>query len=110
LCCRLEPALQWARISAGSTDPESLGHHVSNGFVASENVSNAAASWRTPTVVLVCGTIILTLALGVRQTFGLFLQPMSAELGWGRGPYSFTLALSKLIWGAGPAVFRRLGP
>jgi hypothetical protein len=33
---------------------------------------NTAANWRTPTVVLVCAAIILTLALGVRQTFGLF--------------------------------------
>jgi hypothetical protein len=49
-------------------------------------MGTAVASWGTPTVVLVYGAIILTLALGVRQTFGLFLQPMSAQLGWGRGP------------------------
>jgi len=68
-------------------------------------MSTAATSWRTPTVVLVCGAIILTLALGVRQTFGLFLQPMSAELGWGRGHYSFALALSNLIWGLAQPCF-----
>jgi MFS family permease len=66
---------------------------------------NATPSWRTPTVVLVCGAIILTLALGVRQTFGLFLQPMSVELGWGRGHYSFALALSNLIWGLAQPFF-----
>jgi len=63
------------------------------------------ASWRTPTVVLVCAAIILTLALGVRQTFGLFLQPMSAELGWGRGHFSFAFALSNLLWGLAQPVF-----
>jgi MFS family permease len=68
-------------------------------------MSTAATSWRTPTVVLVCGAIILTLALGIRQTFGLFLQPMSAELGWGRGHYSFALALSNLIWGLAQPFF-----
>ena len=55
--------------------------------------------------MLVCGAIILTLALGVRQTFGLFLQPMSAELNWGRGHYSFALALSNLIWGLAQPFF-----
>jgi MFS family permease len=68
-------------------------------------MSTTAAGWRTPTLVLICGAIILTLALGVRQTFGLFLQPMSAELGWGRGHYSFALALSNLIWGLAQPFF-----
>jgi MFS family permease len=63
------------------------------------------SSWRTPTVVLVCAAIVLTLALGVRQTFGLFLQPMSAELGWGRGPFSFAFALSNLLWGLAQPFF-----
>jgi MFS family permease len=62
-------------------------------------------NWRTPTLVLICAGIILTLALGTRQTFGLFLQPMSSELGWGRGHYSFALALSNLIWGIAQPFF-----
>jgi len=41
----------------------------------------------------------------VRQTFGLFLQPMSAELGWGRGHFSFAFALSNLLWGLAQPVF-----
>jgi predicted MFS family arabinose efflux permease len=64
-----------------------------------------SSSWRTPTLVLICAGIILTLALGTRQTFGLFLQPMSSELGWGRGHYSFALALSNLIWGIAQPFF-----
>lgn len=68
-------------------------------------MTSTAPSWRTPTVVLVCAAIILTLALGTRQTFGLFLQPMSTELGWGRNNYSFALALSNLIWGMAQPFF-----
>ena len=64
-----------------------------------------SSNWRTPTLVLICAGIILTLALGTRQTFGLFLQPMSSELGWGRGHYSFALALSNLIWGIAQPFF-----
>ena len=42
------------------------------------------ANWRTPVVVLIAGTLALFLSLGVRQTYGLFLPPISAEFGWGR--------------------------
>jgi MFS family permease len=56
-------------------------------------------SWRTPVVVLACGGLILMLALGTRQSFGLFLRPMSLDLGWGREAFSFAIALQNLVWG-----------
>ena len=56
-------------------------------------------SWRTPAVVLACGGLILMLALGMRQSFGLFLRPMSMDLGWGRETFSFAIALQNLVWG-----------
>jgi MFS family permease len=55
--------------------------------------------WRTPAVILVCGGLILMLALGTRQSFGLFLRPMSMDLGWGREGFSFAIALQNLVWG-----------
>jgi MFS family permease len=55
--------------------------------------------WRTPAVVLVCGGLVLMLALGTRQSFGLFLRPMSMDLGWGRETFSFAIALQNLVWG-----------
>ena len=57
------------------------------------------SSWRTPAVVLACGGLILMLALGTRQSFGLFLRPMSMDLGWGREAFSFAIALQNLVWG-----------
>jgi MFS family permease len=36
----------------------------------------------------------------VRAGFGLFLQPMSLEYGWGREVFSFSIALQNLMWGA----------
>jgi hypothetical protein len=59
------------------------------------NVTN----WRTPALVLACGSLILMLSLGTRQSFGLFLQPMSMDLGWGRETFAFALALQNLVWG-----------
>jgi predicted MFS family arabinose efflux permease len=58
------------------------------------------ADWRTPTAVLVCGGLILTLAMGIRHGFGLFLQPMSADLHWGRETFALAMAVQNLVWGA----------
>jgi MFS family permease len=57
-------------------------------------------SWRTPLVVLACGCLIMTISFGIRAGFGLFLQPMSLEYGWGREVFSFAIALQNLMWGA----------
>ena len=62
------------------------------------------ASWRTPLVVLICGCIIMTISFGIRAGFGLFLQPMALEYGWGREVFSFSIALQNLMWGALGAV------
>jgi hypothetical protein len=51
-----------------------------------------------PTVMLVCASVILTLALGIRHSFGLFLQPMSMDNGWGREVFGFAVALQNLLW------------
>ena len=56
-------------------------------------------SWRTPTVILICGTLIMLLSFGIRQTYGLFLNPISTGLEWNRGVFSFAIALQSLIWG-----------
>jgi MFS family permease len=57
-------------------------------------------SWRTPLVVLAAGCLIMTISFGIRAGFGLFLQPMSLEYGWGREVFSFSIALQNLMWGA----------
>lgn len=58
-----------------------------------------SAALRSPTAVLVAGCIILCIAFGVRSGFGLFLQPMSQENGWGRETFSFAMAIQNLLWG-----------
>jgi predicted MFS family arabinose efflux permease len=40
------------------------------------------------------------LSFGIRSGFGLFLQPMSQDLGWGREVFAFAMALQNLVWGA----------
>jgi MFS family permease len=53
-----------------------------------------------PGTVLACGCMILFLSFGARAGFGLFLQPISLEFGWGREVLSFSLALQQIVWGA----------
>jgi len=59
----------------------------------------AAKNWRTPAVIIVFGGIILTIALGVRHNFGLYLQPMTVDLGMGRETFSIAIALQNLLYG-----------
>jgi MFS family permease len=65
---------------------------------------NASAAPRTATLILVCGSIVVSLSLGIRHTFGLFLQPMTQDLAWSREAFSFAIALQNLVWGAGGPV------
>jgi len=39
------------------------------------------------------------LSLGSRHGFGLFLQPMTLDLGWNRETFAFAIALQNLVWG-----------
>ena len=54
---------------------------------------------RTPAIVLACGGMILTLSLGVRHNFGLYLQPMTMDLGMGRETFAVAIALQNLVYG-----------
>ncbi len=53
--------------------------------------------------VLLCGAAIVTLSMGIRHGFGLWLQPITLERGWTRETFAFALAVQNLAWGlAGP--------
>ncbi|MGB6104347.1 MAG: MFS transporter [Pusillimonas sp.] len=50
---------------------------------------------------LYIGALIVLLVMGVRATFGLFMQPMGAVHGWGRDIFSMAFAIQNLVWGVG---------
>ena len=64
------------------------------------SASASRADWRTPTVVLIASGMILSLGMGIRAGFGLFLQPITHDLGWGRETFALALAVQNLVWGA----------
>jgi MFS family permease len=49
--------------------------------------------------VLVCGAVIVTMSMGIRHGFGLWLQPITADRGWNRETFAFALAVQNLAWG-----------
>jgi predicted MFS family arabinose efflux permease len=55
-------------------------------------------------VAVMCGALVLTLAMGIRQTFGLFLSPMSIDLGIGRESFALAMAIQNILWGVAQPV------
>ena len=49
--------------------------------------------------VLVCGAAIVTLSMGIRHGFGLWLQPITQAQGWTRETFAFAIAVQNLSWG-----------
>lgn len=49
--------------------------------------------------VLLCGGLIVTLSVGIRHGFGLWLLPISQAHGWDREVFSFAMAVQNLVWG-----------
>ena len=55
------------------------------------------------TQVLICGAAIVTLSMGIRHGFGLWLQPITMDRGWTRETFAFAIAIQNIAWGiAGP--------
>lgn len=59
-------------------------------------------------IVIACAAALMTLALGLRSGFGLFLKPISLDLGAGREVFAFAVAVQNLIWGAAAPFFGAL--
>jgi predicted MFS family arabinose efflux permease len=56
-------------------------------------------------IVIVCGAALITVTMGLRAGFGLFLAPISADLGMGREVFAFAVAVQNLVWGAASPFF-----
>ena len=49
-------------------------------------------------IILAAGAIV-GMAMGLRQVMGLYLKPMTTELGIGREAFSTAMAVANLVWG-----------
>jgi len=63
-------------------------------------MSTLAKPYRLPVAIITAGAMSALLAMGLRASLGLYLKPMSLDLGWGREVFALAIALQNLLWGA----------
>ncbi len=62
--------------------------------------TESPTSWtRTAIIAIACGALIVTLSMGVRQSFGMFMQPIGRDFGIGREYFGFAIAVQNLLFG-----------
>src|SRR5260221_1723979 len=54
---------------------------------------------RAMLVLLVLSGLIISICMGLRQSLGLFMRPMTLELGISSATFGFAIALQNIVWG-----------
>lgn len=72
---------------------------VSNSAVVDRATILDKAFW-----IVIAGACAIAVAMGVRQTFGLFLGPFSTDHGIPITTFAFAVAVQNLVWGLGQPV------
>ncbi|MHA1536358.1 MAG: MFS transporter [Alphaproteobacteria bacterium] len=65
------------------------------------DLTESIKTWRTPSVIILAGCLITVITFGTRAGFGLWLDPMTAQFGWGRESFALSMAIQNLVWGVG---------
>jgi predicted MFS family arabinose efflux permease len=50
-------------------------------------------------LLIVLSGVIISLCMGLRQSLGLFMRPMTADLGISAAAFGFSIALQNIVWG-----------
>jgi predicted MFS family arabinose efflux permease len=67
--------------------------------MSTANSKRFAPAFNQTTLVILVGALILSAAMGIRQTFGLFIGPFSFDRGLPVTLIAFAIALHNLVWG-----------
>src|SRR5437762_13534783 len=54
---------------------------------------------RAMVLLLVLSGVIISLCMGLRQSLGIFMRPMTVELGISAATFGFSIALQNIVWG-----------
>ncbi len=81
----------WLRVASVPTPAVRIGYSC--------RMSSAQQPRLSALQVLACGAAIVTLSMGIRHGFGLWLQPITQTMGWTRENFAFALAIQNLSWG-----------
>ena len=63
-----------------------------------------APNSRQARLILIGTALLLTLGMGIRQSFGLFLSPVTHDLGVTAGDFTAALAIQNIVWGLSQAL------
>ena len=74
------------------------GRHVHKGLATLVAMPESKARLSL-TRLLICGAAIVTLSMGIRHGFGLWLQPITQAQGWSRENFGMAIAIQNLAWG-----------
>jgi predicted MFS family arabinose efflux permease len=77
-------------------------------MLAAKPAPQSAFSVRVIVLIAVAATV-LSLSMGLRQSLGLFLRPINADLGVSAAAFGFALALQNIVWGLSQPVVGVLG-
>ncbi|HTT11477.1 MAG TPA: MFS transporter [Burkholderiaceae bacterium] len=58
-----------------------------------------SATRRSMFVLLVLSGLIISICMGLRQSLGLFMRPMTVEVGFSAATFGFSIALQNIVWG-----------
>lgn len=61
---------------------------------------SAVSNSRRIAIVMAAAAAALGISLGVRQGWGLYIAPMTLDLGWSREAFGLAIAIQNLLWGA----------
>src|SRR2546429_9844754 len=75
---------------------------------------SAIQNRRAMLVLIALSGLIISICMGLRQSLGLFMRPMTLELGISAATFGFTIALQNIVWGVSQpfvgALADRYGP
>jgi len=57
------------------------------------------AQRRALLLLIVLSGVVISICIGLRQSLGIFMRPMTAELGISAAAFGFSIALSNIVWG-----------
>ncbi len=67
------------------------------------NAGTNAASRANALHILIAASVMMSLAMGMRQCLGLFLPPMTEALAMSASDFTFAIALQNIVWGLAQA-------
>jgi predicted MFS family arabinose efflux permease len=61
--------------------------------------TSASSNRRAMILLLVLSGVIISICMGLRQSLGLFMRPMTVDAGISAATFGFSIALQNIVWG-----------